>query len=75
MPRCKAPEVLRSEAYLNVRRNKPAPCVTRGRKRETPQMGVFQQPANDPNASAPGVARSSVSVRHALLQRQVDLKG
>jgi len=39
------PEILRSEAYLNVRRNKPAPCLTRGRIRETPQMGVFQQHA------------------------------
>jgi len=46
MPRCKAPEILRNEAYLDVRRNKLAPCLTRGRMRETPQMGVFQQPAN-----------------------------
>jgi hypothetical protein len=46
MPRCKAPEILRSEACLDVRRNKPAPCLTRGRVRETQQMGVFQQPAN-----------------------------
>jgi len=27
-----------------VRRNKPAPCLTRERIRETQQMGVFQQP-------------------------------
>jgi len=26
-----APEILRSEAYLDVRCNKPAPCLTRGR--------------------------------------------
>ncbi len=44
MPRCKAPEIVRSEAYLDVRRNKPAPCLARGRMRETQQMGVFQQP-------------------------------
>ena len=44
MPRCKAPEILRNEAYLNVRRNEPAPCLTRGRMRTTPQMGVFEQP-------------------------------
>jgi hypothetical protein len=51
MLRCEAPEILsirpdhgRSEAYLTVRRNKPAPCLTRGRVRATTQMGVFQQP-------------------------------
>jgi len=44
MPRCKAPEILRNAAYFDVRRNKPAPCLTRGRIRETQQMGVFQQP-------------------------------
>jgi hypothetical protein len=38
IPRCKAPEVLRSEAYLNVRCNKPAPCLTRGKMRGTQQM-------------------------------------
>jgi len=41
-------QLLRSEAYLNVRCNKPAPCLTRGRMRGIPrsagQMGVFQQP-------------------------------
>ena len=44
MPRCKAPEILRNEAYFDVRRNKPAPCLTRGRMRAPPQMDVFQQP-------------------------------
>jgi hypothetical protein len=34
------------ELPLRVRRNKPAPCLTRGRMRATTQMGVFQQPAN-----------------------------
>jgi hypothetical protein len=33
----------------DVRRNEPAPCLTRGRMREIPRsaglMGVFQQPA------------------------------
>jgi hypothetical protein len=43
MPRCKAPEILRNEVYLAVRRNKPAPCLTRGRMKETKQMDVFQQ--------------------------------
>jgi len=33
------------ELHLRVHRNKPAPCLTRGRIRGTPQMGVFQQPA------------------------------
>ena len=33
-----------AEPYLEVRRNKPAPCLTRGRMKETQQMGVFQQP-------------------------------
>jgi hypothetical protein len=33
MLRCKALEILRSEAYWDVRRNKPAPCLTRGRMR------------------------------------------
>jgi hypothetical protein len=47
MSRCKAAEILRSEAYLEVRRNKPAPCSTRGRMRETQQMGFFQEPAKD----------------------------
>jgi hypothetical protein len=38
MRRCKAPEILRSEAYLE--------CTLQRRKmRGTPQMGVFQQPA------------------------------
>jgi len=31
MLRWKAPEILRSEAYFDVRRNKPSPCLTRGR--------------------------------------------
>jgi hypothetical protein len=35
MPRYEALEILRSEAYLDVRRNKPAPCSTRGRMRGT----------------------------------------
>jgi len=47
MLRCKAPEIPRSEAYLGVRRNKPAPCLARVGMRETPQMGVFQQPVRD----------------------------
>src|SRR5512135_832227 len=42
--------VSRAEAYLAVRRNKPAPCSTRGRMREIPRsaglMAIFQQPAN-----------------------------
>jgi len=46
-----APKILRSEAYFDVRRNKPAPCLTRGRMREIPrsagQMSIFQQPAKD----------------------------
>jgi len=45
-----APEIPRSEAYLDVRCNKPAPCLTRGRttaiQRNAGQMGVFQQPPN-----------------------------
>jgi hypothetical protein len=48
MPRCKAPEILRNEVLM-VRRNKPAPCLTRGGVREIPRsaglMGVFQQSA------------------------------
>jgi hypothetical protein len=40
-----AGEMLKSEAYLEVRCNKPSPCLTRGRMREVQQMGVFQQPA------------------------------
>ena len=31
MPGCKAPEILRNEGYSDVCRNKPAPCLTRGR--------------------------------------------
>ncbi len=38
MPRCKAPEILTSEAYLGVRRNEEG-------VRGTPQMGAFQHPA------------------------------
>jgi hypothetical protein len=34
-----------AEAYLVVRCNKPVPCLTRGRMRETQQMAIFQQPA------------------------------
>jgi len=63
MPRCKAPEILRLketsiEAYLDVGCNKPAPCLTRGRMRETPQMGGFQQPARArPHDRVEGVLR------------------
>jgi hypothetical protein len=38
---------LSNDAYLDVRLNKPAPCLTRGRMRETQQMGVFQQTVRD----------------------------
>jgi hypothetical protein len=34
-----------------VLHNKPAPCLTRGRIRETEQMGIFQQSAIDQNTS------------------------
>jgi hypothetical protein len=53
MPKCKAPEILRNEAYSDVRRNKPAPCLTRGRIRETQQMGVFQQPSKRSDSGVP----------------------
>src|SRR4030042_6583593 len=55
----KAPEILRSEAYLDVRANKPAPCLTRGRMRATPQMGFFQQPAKKVNSS-PSVSKGGI---------------
>jgi hypothetical protein len=47
---CHADELMsRPEAYVEVRRNKPAPCSIRGRMREIPrsarQMGIFQQSA------------------------------
>jgi len=43
---CHADELVsRLEAYLDVRRNELAPCLTQGRMRATPQMGVLQQPA------------------------------
>jgi hypothetical protein len=48
MPRCKAPEVLRREAYLAY--------VDRRRTRETPQMGVFD--ALSRFAERPGKERS-----------------
>ncbi len=45
---CKAPEIFCRERFqtvpYGVRRNKPAPCLTRGRMRVTMQMSVFQQP-------------------------------
>jgi hypothetical protein len=48
--RWKAPEILRSEAYLAVLRNKPSPALTRGRIRAIPRSAgltaVFQQPGN-----------------------------
>ena len=47
MSRCKAPEIPRSEAYRVVRRNDEG-------TRATPQMGVFQQPANDCEGAACG---------------------
>ena len=43
------------ELPLRVRRNKPAPCLTRRRMRGTPQMGVFQQPANTLTAETDSV--------------------
>jgi predicted N-acetyltransferase YhbS len=63
MPRCKALEILRSEAYLGVRRNKPAPCLTRGRMRETQQIGVFQQPVKTEREAVPAVALAPMAVR------------
>jgi branched-chain amino acid transport system substrate-binding protein len=45
-------EILRSEAYLAVRGNEPTPCLTPGRLRETPQMGLFQQPAKEEAATS-----------------------
>ena len=43
-----APEILCRERFqtvpYDVHGNKPAPCLTRGRMRETKQLGVFQQP-------------------------------
>jgi hypothetical protein len=43
MVRCKAPEILSREAYFMY--------VERRRMRETQQMGVFQQPANESGLS------------------------
>jgi hypothetical protein len=40
MSRCKAPEILRSEAYFDVLRNDEGFGVTQ-------QMGIFQQPAEE----------------------------
>jgi hypothetical protein len=40
MPRCKAPEILRSEAYIEC-------TLQRRGMRETQQMGVFQRPAKE----------------------------
>jgi len=54
IPLAGAPEILMSEVYIKVRRNKPAPCLTRGRMRAIPRdagkMGVFHQPTKDRNA-------------------------
>jgi len=48
IPFAGAPEIPCKERIYafptDVRRNKPAPCLTRGRMKGTPQMGVFQQP-------------------------------
>jgi len=41
MLRCKAPEILKSEAYIGC-------TPQRRRMRATPQMGVFQQPVSEP---------------------------
>jgi hypothetical protein len=41
MPRCKVPEILRSEAYLNVRCNKPAPCFDTGKDERNAADGRF----------------------------------
>jgi hypothetical protein len=74
--------ILRSEAYLNVRCNKPAPCLTRGRMRGTPQMGVFQQPLKSwpnlsfsntllrlPPTTRPGKEKKRKKGRFNLMQR------
>src|SRR4030067_1175046 len=55
IPPAGAPKILCRERFqtvpYDVRCNKPAPCLTRGRMRAIPrsagQMGVFQQPASD----------------------------
>ena len=41
MPRCKAPEILKSEAYFGVRRNKPAPCFDTGKDEGNAEDGCF----------------------------------
>jgi len=50
IPLAGAPEILYRERFqtvpYDVRRNEPAPCLTRGRMRGTPQMGIFHQPIN-----------------------------
>ena len=71
IPFAGAPEVLRSEAYLNVRCNEPAPCLTRGRMRGTPQMGVFQQPVierGDDGTDIP--AKGDIQLRQVIHQRK-----
>jgi hypothetical protein len=49
MVRCKVPEILSpkgltDDAYLALRRRKPAPYLIRGRIRGTPQMSALHQP-------------------------------
>ena len=41
MPKCKAPEILKREAYLPVRLNKPAPCFDTGKDEGNVADGRF----------------------------------
>ena len=62
MPRCKALEILRSEAYLGG-------TPQRRRMRETQQMGVFQQPVRTERGAVPAVALAPMAV-HPEFQNQ-----
>ncbi len=68
MPRCKASEILRNEAYLSVRRSDDPPSLKLRRDKRmriTPQMGVFRHPPREVG-SRHGGAVSNTPVRDSL---------
>jgi hypothetical protein len=77
--RCKAPEILRSEAYLKVHRNRPAPCLTRGRMREIPRSAgltaIFQQPVLAATfARIKILFQTATSLSHGFLDLAIEIR-
>ena len=63
MPRCKAPEILRSEAYLDVRRNAEGPAGRQGKRR---RWAFFSSLLGDRHMYYTGLFRCPTRLHDAL---------